>query len=581
MVGSTLWWRPINLDRQAAVPWQKLRPSWLLALQLLAAALVVGALLQPAFATAQALSGQTIVIIDTSETMQATDVAPSRFGKAVAEARSLVAELGQHARMTLITMGPTAAVIASSDGQRQPLLDALDHLEPSAGAADLQDALQLAVAAAGPKTTGTELFVLSDGITEPLPEPVTLPFPVQYKEIGASGENVGVTALNVLPGLDGLSADARLQNYGQIAANVTVEMAANGRLLGARALELPGGGGQDVTFDVPPGTLYVQVTLLPHDDLAVDQTAVAVASAPSKLKVLLVTTGDVFLQDALSLRPDVQVVTEAPSAWRPAQALSPSIDLFVFDGFVPAPLPASAPYLIVGPPPDRALGSGPPVSPGPLLPAEADDPLLYDVDLADVSVALSADLSTSNFGQVVITSALGPVLMVREATASSPAAAVLGVYPHSSDLVLRDAWPVLLAHLSELLAPGTVLQPSEPPGATVNLQPGPSALAVLVTRPDGHVDRLALSAAGALFSDTSETGLYRVSVLGAGGTTGTSYFAVNPVGTPIQPQQSLDVAGAPTHSVVKAPLYHDLWPALALAALLALMVEWAVYFRAH
>ena len=93
-VSSTLWWRPIVLDRQAAIPWQRLRPSWLLALQALAAILVIGALLRPALVSAQALAGQTVLVIDNSETMQATDVAPSRFAVAVADGRALVNRFG-------------------------------------------------------------------------------------------------------------------------------------------------------------------------------------------------------------------------------------------------------------------------------------------------------------------------------------------------------------------------------------------------------------------------------------------------------------------------------------------------------
>ncbi len=432
-VSSTLWWRPLVLDRQAAVPWQRLRPSWLLFLQALAAVLVVGALLRPAFVSAEALAGQTIVVIDTSETMQATDVAPSRFAVAVADAKGLVDRLAPHARMTIIAMGPAPQVVATSLGARQPLLQALNQLRPSEGPADLQDALQLAVANAGPKTSGTRLFVISDGITEPLDEPVSLPFPVEYKRIGVSTENSAVTALSIVPGVTGENAVAHVQNFGQQPSQLTVEMFADGSLVDAQAATVPPGGGQDVTFSVPPHTSYVRVTLLPHDNFVADQTALAVASPARRIRVMLVTRGDVFLQQALTLRPDVTLTTEAPSSWRPQQGASPNVDLFVFDGFVPLVLPASAPYLVVGPPVNRQLGSGGAIVPGPLLPAEANDPLLYDVDLSNVDVAASADLQHSTFGTVVIDSAAGPVLMVRDGGPTEPPAAVLGVYLHDSD----------------------------------------------------------------------------------------------------------------------------------------------------
>jgi len=587
-VSSTLWWRPVVLDRQAATPWQRLRPSWLLALQALAAILVIGALLRPALVSAQALAGQTIVVIDNSETMQATDVAPSRFAAAVADTRALVDRLGPHARMTLIAMSPSPEVIASADGQRQPLLQALDQLKPTDDQADLQDALQLAVASAGPKPSGTRLIIFSDGLTEPLAEPVTLPFPVQYRRIGISSENSAITSLTVVPGVTGESAVAHLQDFGQEPAHLTVEMFADGQLTDAQAAVLAPGGGQDVTFAVPRGTSYVKVTLLHHDDLVAGDTAVAVASPPRKVHVLLVTSGDVFLQKALELRQDVTLTTEAPGHWRQSQASSADVDLFVFDGFVPPKLPSHSPFLVVGPPPDRRLGSGRPVVPGPLLPSEANDPLLYDVDLSNVDVAASADLQRSTFGTVVISSPAGPVLMVRDASPSGPPAAVLGVYLHDSNLVLRTAFPILVNHLSEFLAPDAVPALSQQPGTPVTLAPGPGAREVVVTTPDGHVDvlaagRAALAAGGGtlLFTGTDEVGLYTVTVTEPGGARQDSYLAVNAPGVPIAPQQQLDVTGTAGKALASASLYQGLWTVVAVAALVVLALEWLVYHRAR
>jgi len=586
-VPSTLWWRQVTLDRQAATPWQRIRPSWLLLLQLLAAALVAGALLQPAFASAEALTGQTIVIIDTSATMQATDVHPSRFEAALADARSLVGRLGPRARMTLIAMGPQPSVVATSNGSdRQVLLSALGQLHPSDGPADLQDALQLAVAAAGPHPGRTHLVIISDGITEPLAEPVTLPFGYVYKRIGVSAENSGITALSAAPGLVGENAVAHVQNFGQVPENVTAELYADGNLVDARALHLGPGAGEDVSFPLPPGTSYVRVALAPHDAFSLDQSAVAVATPPEKLRVLLVSTGDVFLQQALALRPGSEVEAETPSQWRQSQADDPSIDLFVFEGFVPPKLPAHAPYLLVAPPMDRSLGTGPALSPGPLLPASADNPLLYDVDLADVDVAASANLARSHFGDVVITSAGGPVLMVRPATASSPPAAVLGVYLHDSNFVLRSAFPVLVDHLSQYLAPGTVPAPGQAPGTPVPVSPGPGAAEVTVTPPGGRPQVLWRAAPGRqapaslLFSGTGKAGLYRVDVTRHDGTSSLSYFAVNVAGQPIAPARSLQVVGTATKALPTSSVYKSIWPWLAMGALALVLAEWVVYHRA-
>ena len=84
-----LWPNQIR-DRQANVPWQRLRPSWLLLLQLLAAALLVGAALQPVLPVGAALARHTIVLVDSSASMQATDVKPTRLAEAKRQAGALI-----------------------------------------------------------------------------------------------------------------------------------------------------------------------------------------------------------------------------------------------------------------------------------------------------------------------------------------------------------------------------------------------------------------------------------------------------------------------------------------------------------
>src|SRR5207302_7197370 len=97
-----LWPTQIR-DRQANVPWQRLRPSWLLFLQLLAAAALVAAAVQPVLPAGASLARHSIVLLDASASMQATDVTPSRLAEAKRQANGLIDQLGPQDRMTIIT----------------------------------------------------------------------------------------------------------------------------------------------------------------------------------------------------------------------------------------------------------------------------------------------------------------------------------------------------------------------------------------------------------------------------------------------------------------------------------------------
>src|SRR5439155_23479471 len=100
-------WRGQIRARQAHVPWQRLRPSWLLFVQLLAAAVLVAAALQPALPAGAGLARHSLVLVDASASMQATDLWPSRLGEARRQVNAVIDQLGPSDRMTIIAVGPT------------------------------------------------------------------------------------------------------------------------------------------------------------------------------------------------------------------------------------------------------------------------------------------------------------------------------------------------------------------------------------------------------------------------------------------------------------------------------------------
>src|SRR5947209_4880101 len=84
-VSSTLLWPEVVGDMQANAPWQRLRPSLLLLLQLLAVFGLVLALARPAFSRSTVVNRDVIILLDQSFSMRAHDVSPSRIS--VARAR--------------------------------------------------------------------------------------------------------------------------------------------------------------------------------------------------------------------------------------------------------------------------------------------------------------------------------------------------------------------------------------------------------------------------------------------------------------------------------------------------------------
>ena len=86
VVPSTLLWQRLLTDVEANAPWQHLRRSLLLLLQLLLVALLAILAARPFLERPAGLAGDVVVVIDTSASMGASDIPPDRFaaiGKAV------------------------------------------------------------------------------------------------------------------------------------------------------------------------------------------------------------------------------------------------------------------------------------------------------------------------------------------------------------------------------------------------------------------------------------------------------------------------------------------------------------------
>ena len=568
-----LWPNQIR-DRQANVPWQRLRPSWLLLLQLLAAALLVGAALQPVLPVGAALAKHTIVLVDSSASMQATDVKPSRLAEAKRQAGALIDQLGPQDRMTLISVGPTPRILASVTGERDTLHRALDGLAPSNGPADLSSALSLAAGLVRPGDDA-KAYLFSDGIIQPLRASFStgLPFSIDYHRIGVSGENVGLSSLTVRSSAQSRAAFLHVQNFGQQSHTVTLEWRADGRLVDVRPLSFAAGQGQDLVLPIPGDATAVTARLTGGDLFAVDDVATAVAKTPRAFRMLLVTPGNVFLEQALRLRSDLQLDVVAPSAYRP----STSYAMTVFDRFLPPALP-DAPALIIDPPAGSSVAGGSLIGIGRVRAADAADPLLANVDLQDVHIARSQDLRASTFGRPLMTSLQTPLVLVRD----QPVRQVLfGFDLHESDLPLRIAFPVLMENLSEWMLPPSVPSRSFHPDEAVTVVPDSGATAVSVVRPDGS--RRSLPAGSiSTFADTDPTGLYTVEQTIAGKVQ-SSWFSVNLFTDSISQLKPPDRLTLPPSRATAVQATHpgqlEIWPWIALAALGIIAAEWLAFHR--
>ena len=568
-VPSTFLWREALQEVQANAPWQRLRRNLLLLLQLLILALLVLALARPLVRAGGAPGGDLVVLLDSSGSMAATDVSPTRFEAAKERASTLARELVNGRRIAVITVGPYPRLIAGPTEDRQSALRAIEVVRAPHGESNLADAAILARAVAGRMSEPTVIMVGDGGGGKNAADVPALPHPVRFESVRGDGENAAVLSAAVRSGAAGRQLWVSLANWGGArTARLTLEV--DGALFDARQVALPVNGTTGVEVaNLPPGRV-VEARLDAADALAADNVAWYVDDRSEPTSVLLYGEPSVYLQKALSLLPGVEAFQADPGA-QP----EPGYDLYILNGALPKALPAGN-LLLLGAPNSELLPVIGQVENVAVASQRDDSLLLRYVNLSTVSVATAQRLQPPDWMQVLAGAGDAPMLVAGEQDGRRVAA--LAFVPEQSDLPLQTAFPILMDNLIAYLGPGggASVAPSVQPGEPV-LLPETGSQTATVVAPDGRRSQVAAALGAAAYADTAQPGVYTI-VSADGAESG---FAVN-AGSRYESQitaasEAPIVSSATATGGSAAAGGRERWQLLVAMGVAVLLLEWWLY----
>jgi hypothetical protein len=591
-------WRRVLKDTESTALWRKLRRLVSLLVQLAVLALLLLAVGDPRLAAST--RGRTLaIVVDTSASMQTLDAhGKSRLDQALEAARRLVRGLGAEDAAILVTMDGRPSPRTGLTGDQQELERALDRVRASDTPADVERALRLAGDALAGRPQPT-LVLIGDGAWDPaalerakkaLPEADW-----RYLPTGETVENVAITAFAV-----------RRYRANQTAYEVLVELQrfGDGKEPLACALELVQDGevvnvehltlGPDERLERDYSNLAGEGTRLQArlkreganaktetlDRLAVDDVAYALLPPRKKIKVQLVTAGNLFLEGALLLDENLAVEKIAPAAWDAEK--SANFDAVVLDGFTPREPPRTHTLWID---PHNGPGAGGEFA----LRGTVDSPIVTEiaakhpvmrwVTLADLNVTRASRFSLES-GDVAVASALhDPIVVARERGGRKQVA--LGFDIRKSDLPMRVAFPVLVVNALDWFAGAdTGLMPSVPLGQAWRLPAPAGATEVEVRGPDGTRSTAPVHDGRATFY-AARVGYYEVRSPGGAAPRLVAANLSNAAESRLTVKPQLTVAGrtlaAPEPG--KLGVRRTLWSYLLVLALALVFIEWWTYNR--
>ena len=165
-VGSTLLWQRFGEDLQANAPWQRLRRSFLLLLQLLLVVLLALLAAQPFTERPATLARDLVVVVDASASMAATDEAPSRLEAAKGRVLDALRDLPAGGRVSVVVAGTTPRVVVNATADLGRVRAALAAISATPATADMGEALALASALAA-RAGDAQVLVATDAAYAP------------------------------------------------------------------------------------------------------------------------------------------------------------------------------------------------------------------------------------------------------------------------------------------------------------------------------------------------------------------------------------------------------------------------------
>lgn len=625
-VPSTYLWSRTIEDLHVNTIWQRLRQSLLLFLQLLLLLLIIIAFTQPGFQSSRLTGDRFIFLIDTSGSMSATDVKPTRLGKAKELALRVVDEMEQGDVGMVISFSDGAGEVQSFTNDKRVLRQHILALKQTNRTSNLDEAIRAAAGLANPGRTATDLrdvqvakaqpatlYVFSDGGFPEVQDFALQHLTCEYVPVGDRNEldpadptytpklvpNVGVVAFTTERNTENpteIQAFARFENTGPEDVEIEAEVYLNDELLDVQRIEIEKEGGTSgAEFDLPDlesGTLRLDIK---HKDLLqIDNVAYAPVNSPRPAKLLVVSPRNEALQvametDQVSKLAVVEFADPEILETEDHQALAQAgyYDAIVYDQCVPQKMPQSNTLFVGEVPPLEGWKAGEVTDAPFVIDVDKVHPLTQMVYMDKVSIFRGFEVQAPPGSLELMTGTIGGLLKVAPRDGYEDAALGFKIYDHAeghanTNWVIRRSFPVFVFNVVRYLGGnlGSLASPSFKPGRPVQIRTEGTVTDITVESPS--FARKSLTREGLSFfvyNNSDEMGVYKV--FEGQAKQPTQQFAVN-----LFDSRESDLTVAPTinidndviaGSAALEPVRRELWKWLLMAGLAVLMFEWYIY----
>ncbi|MGE3165583.1 MAG: VWA domain-containing protein [Planctomycetota bacterium] len=352
IVSSTLLWARALQDRRVNSPFQRLRKSLLLLLQILVILILVGALAEPRYES-QLFYGRThLLLLDTSASMGTVENGRTRLELAQDAAREYVQAIPDGESAVLIRFAVRARAVTPVTQELGLVEDAIRDQRVSGAATRLDEAMELALSIAR-NLPDARAVIFSDGAVPPWGTG-EVALPIDYRPVGTPQPNAGVVALSTRLDLSGSGLPqvfVEVRNFGSEAVHGFVSIVQQETVMRAAEADIPPGERWNQSFEARgAGLIEVVWEADDADSLAADDRAWVNVEPQRELRVWRTGEPNFLLDAGLESIPLLRLTTvpvgEIEAELRRGSAPP---DVIVWERAAPTQLPEVATgHLFVG-----------------------------------------------------------------------------------------------------------------------------------------------------------------------------------------------------------------------------------------
>ena len=548
-----LWERAADTSVQSK-PWQKLKKSIPLILQIVAVTSLGLAASRP-YISAFGKAYNYVVVIDASASMSAEDMGQTRLEYAKERAEKLIKSAS--AMSNIIAYGP--------GNDKGEALSVVKSVRQTYGGID-KDTLNGIIASEAAKTSaGVYIFTDDKNCVDELDANIFY--------AGKNTENCAITLASASEG----NVLVNVRNFGTAEAYKTVTVFDGNMALAVRDITIQPDTEKSIIFeDIYNNNAEITVSLTPEDIMPIDDTFYLAVNMAKTEKILLVTDNNTFLENALKLTEGTEVYKMTADTMESSDVSG--YDLYIFDGTTPNNLPNDGNIFMINPPEDNGLVN---VKGTKQLNcySEGNSELVSGNTLSFI-ISEAKEVERPSWA-VTESQADGTPLIIRGEN-NGQKICIFTFDIHNSDLPLLKEFPIMIYNLTDWFLPNrSGIQTGIHCGEKLDINASADIEQIIIVNTLGEERILLPPFKDADYSDTSEPGFYSIKAEKIDGNEDQNIMAVN-VKTDGESQLNAMFGQDETGNVgTVGKGGSGIMELLIITAILALVAEWWVKYRGN